>query len=104
MQDARSRFFAVVLPSGKVLLGGGGLIQNSAELFDPSTNSFNPTGYLTASRGQSPFAVPLSSEHVDGNLECVRAASGSVTLILKEAVTVEIALPLKLSLRDTTNG
>jgi len=57
-----------LLPSGKVLIAGGDpgsyLTTNSAELYDPATGTFTPTGSLaTTTRGQH-MAVLLSNGKV----------------------------------------
>jgi Galactose oxidase, central domain/Kelch motif len=54
----RSSHTAVLLPNGKVLVGGGDQITtpgfstslSSAELFDPMSRTFNPTGNMTQPR------------------------------------------------------
>lgn len=57
MHNGRSRAGAVVLPSGRVLVVGGGLEKHnegsadgSAELFDPATGTWTETGSLTVPR------------------------------------------------------
>ncbi|HEX6895926.1 MAG TPA: kelch repeat-containing protein, partial [Bryobacteraceae bacterium] len=47
MQQIRGAGFAVRLPNGKVLLGGGDTAGGSAELFDPATATFTPTGSMS---------------------------------------------------------
>ncbi|HLG99222.1 MAG TPA: hypothetical protein VKX49_23125 [Bryobacteraceae bacterium] len=47
MQQIRGAGFAVLLPSGKVLLGGGDAAEGSAELFDPATATFTATGSMS---------------------------------------------------------
>ena len=51
---------ATLLPSGKVLIAGGVILEDvestkwaSAELYDPSTGTFRPTGDTTTPRGGS---------------------------------------------------
>jgi len=57
---------ATLLPNGKVLLTGGlnnGQVNSSAELFDPGTGLFQPTGNMTSPRvGHT--ATPLSNGKV----------------------------------------
>jgi WD40 repeat protein len=56
MGTARFRPCAVLLPSGKVLVAGGGFDSTtgaslaSAELYDPSTGTFSPTGSMGVGR------------------------------------------------------
>ena len=50
----RSRHKAVLLSNGKVLLTGGPYCGEELELFDPSTQTFEPAGFLASSdEGQS---------------------------------------------------
>ena len=57
MGGARYYHTAILLPSGKVLVAGGGGVSgvslsvlNSAELYDPASNSWTPTGSLGTAR------------------------------------------------------
>src|SRR2546427_4643034 len=55
MSNARSVHTATLLPSGKVLGGGGdssGVILPSAELYDPATGAFSPTGAMGSVRDE----------------------------------------------------
>ncbi|MBI3667941.1 MAG: kelch-like protein, partial [Acidobacteria bacterium] len=48
MPNKASGHTATLLPSGKVLIAGGG--NSSAELYDPTTNTFSATGGMTSNR------------------------------------------------------
>jgi hypothetical protein len=53
MNDARTGQTATLLPNGKVLVAGGGngtTILSTAELYDPTTGVFSPTGTMTTPR------------------------------------------------------
>jgi len=53
MSGRRANHTATVLPSGKVLIAGGsysGQRLSTAELYDPATDNFSPTGNMTAAR------------------------------------------------------
>jgi hypothetical protein len=69
MNAARADHVAVLLPNGKVLIAGGvsnaGPLQPlaSAELYDPSTQNFTPTGSMMIPRN-SPGAVLLANGKV----------------------------------------
>jgi hypothetical protein len=70
MITARANQIAVVLPNGKVLLAGGITAASgqvpylaTAELYDPFTGKFSPTGNLTTARGY-PTAVLLNNGKV----------------------------------------
>lgn len=54
MSVQRAGHIATLLPNGKVLIAGGwssNSVQASAELYDPATNAFIPTGSMTVRRG-----------------------------------------------------
>ncbi len=67
MVTTRHSHTATMLPGGKVLIAGGygegTTTLSSAELFDPSTNTFAPTGPLAAARADH-VAVPLANGRV----------------------------------------
>ena len=50
MTEARNSHTATLLPSGKVLIAGGGDDNSTAELYDPTTNSFSITGGMQVGR------------------------------------------------------
>src|ERR1035441_8047040 len=67
MLEPRSGQTATLLPDGKVLIAGG-MRRNqdfykSAELYDPATGKFQPTGEMSIGRVGHPY-VPLSSGRV----------------------------------------
>ncbi|HET9407547.1 MAG TPA: Ig-like domain repeat protein [Candidatus Sulfotelmatobacter sp.] len=61
MNGARSRHFAVVMGDGRVLVGGGtttgGGTTNTAEIYDPSANSWTQISPLTTARANATAAV-----------------------------------------------
>jgi hypothetical protein len=67
MNAARGRHFAVLLSDGRVLVGGGtttgGGTTNSAEIYDPSTNSWTLVNPLTTARANASAAL-LQDGHV----------------------------------------
>jgi len=64
MQAVRGAHFATLLPSGKVLLGGGDAGGGSAELFDPVTATFTSTGSMSDSSRSVSTATLLPSGQV----------------------------------------
>ncbi|MBZ5604578.1 MAG: hypothetical protein LAO79_19935, partial [Acidobacteriia bacterium] len=61
----RLNHYAILLSNGKVLLGGGyGPGPSSAELFDPLTNRFSPTGDMNEPRQEGMTASLLSNGQV----------------------------------------
>ena len=69
MTTARYNHQAILLYTGKVLIVGGygpgtpNVLLNSAELYDPATNTFTPTGNMTSARN-SPFLTRLPNGKV----------------------------------------
>ncbi len=70
MSVARTFHSATLLPNGKVLVAGGGGSQGngpflaSAELYDPATGAWTPTGYMKMARSGDHMAVLLSNGQV----------------------------------------
>lgn len=68
MSAIRFDHAAALLPSGRVLIVGGiernGVMQSSAEVFDPGTARFTPTGNLQAQHGWGVTATLLRSGKV----------------------------------------
>ena len=61
MNVARSRHFAVVMSDSRVLVGGGtttgGATTNSAEIYDPTANSWTQINSLTSARANATAAL-----------------------------------------------
>jgi Kelch motif protein/galactose oxidase-like protein len=84
MTTARARYTATLLLDGKVLVAGGVTGQNgersasSAELYDPSTGSWTPTGSMHGARdGQTATRLPDGRVLVVGGAG--RAGMGALT-------------------------
>jgi Galactose oxidase, central domain len=80
MNSPRELFTATKLPNGKVLLVGGfnthvGRTQTSAEIYDPATERFTPTGAMRVGRfGHAAAWLPATARLlVVGGLERTRA-------------------------------
>jgi hypothetical protein len=98
MTQARQGHTSTLLPNGEVLIAGGvtdncdsvppefcfdGLVTASAELFDPSTNTFRPTGgMMTARFGHTATLLAdgkvLIAGGSDGYLTCCRLSSAEL--------------------------
>jgi hypothetical protein len=67
MAEARSLHTATLLPSGNVLVAGGGVENSTAELYDPATGSFSITGGMEIGRsGHTATLLPNGSVLVAG--------------------------------------
>jgi hypothetical protein len=67
MTEARSLHTATLLPSGNVLIAGGGDNNSTAELYDPAIGSFSITGGMEVGRsGHSATLLPSGSVLVVG--------------------------------------
>jgi hypothetical protein len=67
MTEARTFHTATRLPSGKVLVAGGGDENSTAEVYDPATGSFSTTGGMEIGRaGHTATLLPNGSVLVAG--------------------------------------
>jgi hypothetical protein len=67
MAEARTYHTATLLPSGKVLVAGGGDENSTAEVYDPATGSFSITGGMEIGRsGHTATLLPNGSILVAG--------------------------------------
>jgi hypothetical protein len=67
MAEARSLHTATLLPSGEVLVAGGGDDNSTAEVYDPATGAFSITGGMEIGRsGHSATLLPNGSVLVAG--------------------------------------
>jgi hypothetical protein len=67
MAEARTYHTATLLPSGKVLVAGGGDENSTAEFYDPATGSFSTTGGMEIGRsGHTATLLPNGSVLVAG--------------------------------------
>ncbi|MBZ5603727.1 MAG: hypothetical protein LAO79_15610, partial [Acidobacteriia bacterium] len=64
MTQGRGSGFAVLMPNGKILVGGGDGTGGSAELFDPKTQSFAATGSMSSLSRAGSQALLLSNGQV----------------------------------------
>ena len=84
MTNARRSHTATLLPSGDVLIAGGGGAKGasslaSAELFDPSTGRFAPTGSMATGRFlQAAVVLPDGRALLLGGLENAATPLASV--------------------------
>lgn len=76
--------FVVRLRDGRVLLGGGDGGATAAELFDPDTNTFSPTGSLVEGRSMlTAHTLP------DGRVFVIGGASQSAGAVQSPLATIE---------------
>jgi hypothetical protein len=67
MAEARTFHTATLLPSGRVLVAGGGDENSTAEVYDPATGSFSFTGGMEVGRsGHTATLLPNGSVLVAG--------------------------------------
>jgi Galactose oxidase, central domain len=67
MAEARAAHTATMLPSGNVLIAGGGDDNSTAELYDPTTNAFSITGGMEIGHsGHSETLLPNGAVLVAG--------------------------------------
>jgi hypothetical protein len=67
LAEARTLHTATLLPSGKVLVAGGGEQNSTAEVYDPTTGSFSITGGMEVGRsGHTATLLPDGSVLVVG--------------------------------------
>ena len=79
MAEARSLHTATLLPSGKVLVAGGGDDNSTAEVYDPATGSFSITGGMEIGRsGHTATLLPNGSVLVAGGGIFAGLASGEL--------------------------
>jgi WD40 repeat protein len=91
METPREEPAATLLPNGLVMVSGGradqGRSVNSAELFDPSTGSFRPTGSMASGRsGHTSTLLPdgrvlVAGGASDASAEVYDPASGSFSKV-----------------------
>jgi hypothetical protein len=89
--QSRSGHSAVLLPSGKVLVLGGG--RDTAEVYDPLSGSWSMTGSLNSPRRQGFTATLLQSGEV--------LVAGGIDAAYKELATAELYDPMTGSWRFT---
>ncbi len=86
MSSARMGHIAILLPNGLVLVAGG--YTSAAELYNPQTNSFSPTGSMNVARADfSATLLPngkvliVGGNPSDNRAEIYDPASGSFSLV-----------------------
>ncbi len=94
MATARAQHTATLLPNGKVLVAGGftepieplgASATATAEIYDPATGSFTPTGSIGAARGN--HTATLLSELPNGKV----LLAGGATILFQDPAPLAIA-------------
>src|SRR5215831_4537801 len=83
LNTPRARHTATLLPNGKVLVvGGSDTAPASAELYDPSTGTWSPTGSLNVIRWGCAALLPTGKVLIagGGSAELYDPAAGAFTL------------------------
>jgi len=103
MTVARQEFTATLLPNGKVLIAGGGTISVSgttltlnatAELYDPASGIFNPTGMMNSPRlDQTATLLPTGQVLVAGGGSGLTTTNG-VTQVTQLTASVDLYDPV----------
>jgi hypothetical protein len=82
MAAARNSHTATLLPSGNVLIAGGGDDNSTAELYVPTTNSFTTTGGMEI--GRSGHTATLLSTDIVGGVVLVVGGGSFVPIATAE--------------------
>jgi hypothetical protein len=82
MAEARNSHTATLLPSGHVLIAGGGADNSTAELYDPTTRSFSIAGGMQV--GRSGHSATLLSNDIAGGVVLVVGGGSFVPLATAE--------------------